>query len=68
VKKNGVPVTETKGILELLQGDVLELAVPGGGGFGPPAARDPELVRRDLDNGIVSAEAAADHYGYREAT
>ena len=43
VKKNGTPVTETKGILELLKGDVLEVGLPGGGGFGTP---EPAAKRR----------------------
>jgi N-methylhydantoinase B len=67
VKKNGVLVQETKGMLELLQGDILEIALPGGGGFGSPAERDPVLLGRDLDNGFVSAEAARDIYGHGEA-
>ncbi|MGE0278536.1 MAG: hydantoinase B/oxoprolinase family protein [Nitrospiraceae bacterium] len=34
VHKNGVPVKEPKGIVELKCGDTLELALPGGGGTG----------------------------------
>ena len=34
VHKNGAPVPETKGIVELKCGDVLQLGLPGGGGFG----------------------------------
>lgn len=41
VRKNGVPVTETKGIVELLRGDVLEVGLPGGGGFGSPDSAGP---------------------------
>ena len=33
---NGVPVENPKGVVDLLEGDVLELALPGGGGFGAP--------------------------------
>jgi N-methylhydantoinase B len=36
VRQNGKPVAHTKGILELMPGDTLELALPGGGGFGQP--------------------------------
>ncbi|MBI3965113.1 MAG: hydantoinase B/oxoprolinase family protein, partial [Chloroflexi bacterium] len=39
-------------------GDVLYCAYPGGGGYGPPSERDPELVRQDLENGVISEEAA----------
>ncbi len=34
VTKNGSPVAEPKGFLVLKEGDVLELQLPGGGGFG----------------------------------
>lgn len=34
VHVNGIPVQNPKGILELETGDVLELGLPGGGGFG----------------------------------
>lgn len=40
VRKNGEPVTETKGVVELAPGDVLEVALPGGGGLGIPAAAE----------------------------
>ncbi|NJM06046.1 hydantoinase B/oxoprolinase family protein [Candidatus Gracilibacteria bacterium] len=44
-------------------GDMCVLQVPGGGGYGPPRERDPELVRADVRNGYVSAEAAGIVYG-----
>jgi N-methylhydantoinase B len=36
---------------------------PGGGGWGDPFARPPELVLRDVRDGVVSREAAARDYG-----
>ena len=33
---NGQPVAHPKGIVDLKVGDRLELALPGGGGFGAP--------------------------------
>lgn len=36
VHVNGAPVEHAKGRIDLLQGDVLELGLPGGGGFGTP--------------------------------
>ena len=36
---------------------------PGGGGWGDPFEREPELVLRDVIDGVVSVEAAAEHYG-----
>ena len=42
VRKNGQPVTETKGVVELKPGDVLEVALPGGGGLGTPKSHTVE--------------------------
>ena len=36
VYRNGVPVEQPKGMVELRCGDVLELGLPGGGGYGAP--------------------------------
>ncbi len=36
---------------------------PGGGGWGDPFERDPEAVLRDVRDGVVSVEAAANDYG-----
>jgi N-methylhydantoinase B len=41
----------------------VHLNLPGGGGYGDPFARDPELVRQDVIAGYVSPEAAARDYG-----
>jgi N-methylhydantoinase B len=35
----------------------------GGGGYGDPLERDPEMVRADVMDGFVSREAARDTYG-----
>ena len=34
-----------------------------GGGYGDPRARDPELVRADVRNGLLSPEHARNVYG-----
>jgi N-methylhydantoinase B len=47
----------------LKTGDVLQIAMPGGGGFGHPFERDPELVLRDVLADYVSAESALADYG-----
>jgi N-methylhydantoinase B len=47
----------------LAPGSVVELRTGGGGGFGNPLERDPELVQEDVRNGYVSLEAAARDYG-----
>jgi N-methylhydantoinase B len=39
------------------------VATAGGGGWGDPLQRDPELVRQDLVEGFVSMESAARDYG-----
>jgi len=36
---------------------------PGGGGWGDPFNRDPDLVLRDVQDGVVSPEAARNDYG-----
>ena len=43
--------------------DALELRLPGGGGFGDPRTRDPEHVRDDVLDGLLTAEAARRDYG-----
>ena len=39
------------------------MAFPGGAGYGDPADRDPDLVKRDLARGYISAQSAAEDYG-----
>ncbi len=43
--------------------DRLVLELPGGGGYGDPHHRDPDLVAEDVRHGLVSPEAAARDYG-----
>lgn len=45
------------------KGDVLTLRTSGGGGWGDPAKRDPQKVRLDWKNGIISKEQAEMVYG-----
>ena len=45
------------------RGDVLRIETPGGGGFGHPFDRDPELVLRDLLGDFISPESALTDYG-----
>jgi N-methylhydantoinase B len=49
--------------LPLAEGDVFELWWNGGGGFGDPLARDPELVAADVAEGAVSELQAREVYG-----
>ncbi|MSP68539.1 MAG: hydantoinase B/oxoprolinase family protein [Alphaproteobacteria bacterium] len=46
----------------------ISLQSPGGGGYGSPRARAPELVLLDVRDGIVSRAAAAEAYGVVLAT
>jgi N-methylhydantoinase B/oxoprolinase/acetone carboxylase alpha subunit len=47
----------------LRAGDQVKILMPGGGGYGDPSARDREAVRRDVEEGFVSEEAARAVYG-----
>jgi N-methylhydantoinase B len=44
-------------------GDEIVLRVPGGGGFGDPRQREPEYVREDVRQGLVSLAVARKFYG-----
>jgi N-methylhydantoinase B len=44
--------------IEVKKGDLLYFNTWGGGGWGDPYARDAELVRQDVERGLVSAEGA----------
>ena len=44
-------------------GTAVVVATAGGGGWGDPLHRDPELVRKDVLNGYISVESAARDYG-----
>jgi N-methylhydantoinase B len=57
------PHLRAKGQQTVPKGDALIIEMPGGGGLGDPAHRDPEAVRNDVRLGLVSREAAADTYG-----
>jgi N-methylhydantoinase B len=48
---------------ELGQQDVLYMRVASGGGYGDPLERDPDLVHKDVTNGLVSKDAAGAIYG-----
>lgn len=52
-----------KGEIRIPAGTTLVFDTPGGGGFGPPRQRAPDLVARDVENGLVSTDAARDIYG-----
>jgi len=47
----------------LKPGDVVTIDSAGGGGYGNPFERDPELVEKDVLEGYVSIEKAREEYG-----
>ena len=44
--------------IKVKEGDVLYFNTCGGGGWGDPYARDPELVRTDVARGLVTPDGA----------
>jgi N-methylhydantoinase B len=51
------------GLTQLKPGDVVTIEAPGGGGYGNPYERDPEMVAADVREGYVSMESAKTDYG-----
>ena len=55
IEINGTAPDNPKAEQVIRPGDLIELFMPGGGGFGPPAERDPALRARDRLEGYVTA-------------
>ena len=51
------------GLTRLTPGDRVTIDAPGGGGYGHPFEREPELVADDVREGYVSLESARNDYG-----
>ena len=49
--------------IRLAVGDTVTVCTPGGGGFGDPMMRDPELVARDLRRGYYAPDQAREMFG-----
>ncbi|MFQ5426102.1 MAG: hydantoinase B/oxoprolinase family protein, partial [Gaiellales bacterium] len=49
--------------LPMREGDLLRIVTPSSGGYGDPHERDPALVLRDVDDGLIGPDAALDDYG-----
>jgi N-methylhydantoinase B len=49
--------------IRLQPGDVVELRLGGGGGFGPVAERARDAIVRDVELGYVTREGALHEYG-----
>ncbi|HTW50640.1 MAG TPA: hydantoinase B/oxoprolinase family protein [Stellaceae bacterium] len=52
----------SKGRQTIPGGDFIRLELPGGGGFGDPATRDPDQVALDVADGLIDAETARAAY------
>ncbi|MGK6317271.1 hydantoinase B/oxoprolinase family protein [Neorhizobium sp. DT-125] len=66
IVNRGTPQERHLGKIDVLTvnaGDTVTFLTPGAGGWGDPAARDPQAVLKDVVNGFVTVEAAARDYG-----
>ena len=66
VTRGGVPYrpphrSKDQGLV-LRPGDTVEVRTPGGGGYGPAAARSPERVARDVRRGYYTGEQARERF------
>ncbi|MBA4416768.1 MAG: hydantoinase [Syntrophus sp. (in: bacteria)] len=58
---NGTP-GNSYGLTQLKPGDRVIIDAPGGGGYGNPLEREPEMVARDVIEGYISIESARNDY------
>jgi N-methylhydantoinase B len=61
-EKGTFEVMKTSGV-QLSEGDRVVVTAGGGGGYGRPEERNPEMVLRDVKDGYVSPESARADYG-----
>lgn len=52
---------------DFIKGDIIDIVTPGGGGYGPSSARDPEQVERDKREKVVTEEQIRNFYEVVEA-
>lgn len=65
VERNGETIElGATSTFELQAGDLVEIRLPGGGGWGDPILRDRKAVGQDLADEVISAAFAARHYGF----
>jgi N-methylhydantoinase B len=48
----------------LADGQALVIETPGGGGWGDPAKRSPDLIAHDLREGLVTPDATKREYNH----
>ncbi len=61
--KGKLQVLPSKQVTELADDDVISLEWNGGGGYGDPLERAPDLVEQDVRDKLVSVECAQELYG-----
>lgn len=49
----------------LYEGDRISIRTTGGGGWGAPQSRDPEHIRQDIINGLITPQQAERDYGVK---
>ncbi|HEX9867692.1 MAG TPA: hydantoinase B/oxoprolinase family protein, partial [Candidatus Tectomicrobia bacterium] len=60
------PIPQKANRVKLNKGDRVRFTTPGGGGFGRPEERDPEMVSNDVLDGYISSEKARKVYGLKD--
>ncbi|MBN8929587.1 MAG: hydantoinase B/oxoprolinase family protein [Rhodospirillales bacterium] len=63
IRLHGGAVPFNHGNGALRPGEIIEVVTAGSGGYGPPAGRSQEAVRRDVAEGRIDAETARIVYG-----
>jgi N-methylhydantoinase B len=56
-------ILQAKANIQMMSGDVAVTMEAGGGGYGDPLKRDPEMVCRDVVNGLVSLDVTRRVHG-----
>ena len=55
----------SKDVTSLKRGDIVSFRLAGAGGYGLPAERDFDAIKRDIADGYISVNAAARDYGVK---
>ncbi|MCY4303915.1 MAG: hydantoinase B/oxoprolinase family protein [Aestuariivita sp.] len=63
VRTDDGQILKSKGRQTIPYNKKLVLEMPGGGGYGNPKLRDPELVRQDVLDELITSQAALEDYG-----
>ncbi len=63
ISESKTTIIPSKGTIQLSNGDAVRVESPGGGGYGPPAERNRDLVVRDVREGKISVTRAREFYG-----